>query len=209
MTTHLYHITHYENLKTIIKEGGLWCEAKRAERDIGCINIAYITLKDRRSRRSVSCGPGGTLSDYVPFYFAPRSPMLYVINKGQVEGYQGGEEPVVHLVTTIEKVQQASLPFVFTDGHAVMTISSFFEDLDDLRYIDWEVMKSKYWNDTPQYPDRSRRRQAEFLVHQFVPWDLFIGVGARTPEISKLVNEILSDAHHKPPVKEKRDWYYD
>ena len=134
--------------------------------------------------------------------------MLYVINKGQVEGYQGGEEPVVHLVTTIEKVQQASLPFVFTDGHAVMTISSFFEDLDDLRYIDWDVMRSKYWNDTPQDPDRSRRRQAEFLVHRFVPWELFIGVGAKSPEISELVNGILSDAEHKPPVKEKRNWYY-
>ena len=48
--------------------------------------------------------------------------------------------------------------------------TDFFDRLDDLDKVDWKIMKSKYWNDTDEDPDRKRRRRAEYLVHQLFPW---------------------------------------
>jgi len=83
----------------------------------------------------------GTLHDYVPFYFAPRSPMLFTISRGNVPTCSN-QEPVVHLVTNIQAVQAAGLPFVFTDGHGIMQLTSFFEDLAQLDHVDWTIMRT-------------------------------------------------------------------
>jgi len=72
------------------------------------VGIAYQHIKDRRARKRVPAGPGGTVADYVPFYFAPRSPMLYAITRGLVPGYDGGQSSVVHLVTSTDAVVSES-----------------------------------------------------------------------------------------------------
>jgi ssDNA thymidine ADP-ribosyltransferase, DarT len=43
----------------------------------------------------VPLAPYGCVADYVPCYFAPRSPMLYKLHKGGVPNYSGGHVPVV------------------------------------------------------------------------------------------------------------------
>ena len=103
--------------------------------------------------------------------------MLYVIHKGGVDGYTEGQNPIVHLVTHIEQVVARRIPFVFTDGHADIEVSGQYTNLDDLQRVDWKLMESQYWNDTNEHPDRKRRRQAEFLVHQLCPWDLVNEIG--------------------------------
>ena len=206
--TLIYHITHIDNLQRILTEGGLWCKMKQVEHGIEFHNIAHQNIQDRRAFTRVSCGPGGVLHDYVPFYFAPRAPMLYAIHNGRVEGYTGGQAAVVHLVSSIEHIAEAELPFVFTDGHGTVAYTSFFENLDHLRKIDWEVMRARYWNNTLQDPDRKRRRQAEFLVHMFCPWERLLGIGVCNEATRDDVQRIL-DASNKPSsVVVKSSWYY-
>src|SRR5437879_4929729 len=98
-------------------------------------------------RHAVSLPPRGTLGDYVPFYFAPRSPMLFTISRGNNPDYDGDQIPIVHLVSSIEAVVAChpKLDWLFTDGHADMAISDYYSQLDDLDKIDWTVMKTKYW----------------------------------------------------------------
>lgn len=170
--THIYHITHINNLPSIIEAGGLWCDAKVNSGEVSAMGIAHEHIKEHRRSRNVDLAPGGNLCDYVPFYFAPRSPMLYAIHKGYVEGYHGGQDDILHLEAQIEQIIQCGLPYVFSDGHAVIRISKFFNDLKYLKEIDWGLMKSTYWNDTQEDFDRKRKRQAEFLVHNFFPWNL-------------------------------------
>lgn len=103
MPTPIYHITHVDNLPAIIAAGGLRCVAGLGGTSGGAyVNIAHGHIQDRRARKTVPCGPGGTLCDYVPFYFAPRSPMLYALSEGGVVGYTDGQTPVVHLVVWAE-----------------------------------------------------------------------------------------------------------
>jgi hypothetical protein len=59
-----------------------------------------------------------------------------------------------------------------------MQYSDFYDDLAALEFvIDWELMKSKFWFDREDDPNRKCRRQAEFLIHQFCPWTLIEEIG--------------------------------
>jgi hypothetical protein len=153
-------------------------------------------------------GPRGVVHDYVPFYFAPRSPMLYAIDRGYVAAYQDGQEPIVHLVSTVQTVAVSGRRFVFTDGHATIAVSGFYEDVADLDQVDWSVMPSTFWNDTASYPDRKRRRQAEFLVHRFFPWELVTTIGVMSEAVRMRVEAALSATTYRPVVRVQRGWYY-
>ncbi|MEG4225219.1 DUF4433 domain-containing protein [Microcoleus sp. N9_B2] len=204
----IYHITHIDNLESIFSAGGLLAyNARRAART-QYTNIAYENIQDRRARIRVPCGAGGVLHDYVPFYFAPRSPMLYTINRGNVTSYTQGQAAVIHLVSDVVEIDIRGLDFVFTDGHAVMAFTEFFDDLNHLEQIDWDVMESRYWNDTNEDNDRKRRRQAEFLVRNFFPWHLITEIGVINSIIKSQTENILQNFTHKPSVIIRKEWYY-
>lgn len=204
----IYHITHIDNLESILSEGGLLAYNVMLETQTNYTNIAYENIQDRRATTDVPCGGGGVLHDYVPFYFAPRSPMLYTISRGNVENYTQGQAAVIHLVSSIENIEAEDLCFVFTDGHAVMTFTDFFDELNYLGAIDWNVMQSRYWNDTNEDNDRKRRRQAEFLVRSFFPWQLITEIGVMNYRIKTQVENILQNFTHKPSVIVRNNWYY-
>lgn len=206
--TDIYHITHVQNLESIIRFGGLFCDRVAAEQRLQSIGIAHSHIKERRSRRRVPTSRRGTLADYVPFYFAPRSPMLYSIHGGYVEQFRDGQGRVLHLVSNAEAVQAAGRAFTFTEGHGVIAYSQFYEDLADLEKVDWAVMRSTWWNDTVEDMDRKRRRQAEFLVYEFFPWSLVWKIGVMDNGMVHKVNRILEGATHRPQVAVERSWYY-
>ena len=197
-----------DNLRSILEQGGLWSDAQRRLRGVGCTNIAYQNIKDRRALTAVPCGAGGSVADYVPFYFAPRSPMLFTIGKGNVPGYDRGEDPIVHLVTSTEAVVTAGLQYAFTDGHSTMRFTEFFDNVADLSKVDWDIMETKYWRDTSDDNDRKRRRQAEFLVHEFCPWNIIEQIGVKTDAVRRQVTQIAQAVGHSPAVQLRRNWYY-
>lgn len=179
-----------------------------SKQPVSYYNIAHATIQDRRGQTTVPCGPGGHLHDYVPFYFAPRSPILYAIYRGLVEGCTAGQSEIIYLVSSAERVASSGLGFVFTDGHGIMVLSDFYERLDDLDAIDWDVMRAKYWRDTDDDPDRKRRRQAEFLVYQIFPWDMVDGIAVMNKNAKNQVQEKVANAANRPPIKLQPDWYY-
>lgn len=208
--TDIYHLTQIANLPTIIQEGCLWCETETIRRGLRPTNIGYEHIKERRRKWTVEVSEGGVLGDYVPFYFGPRSPMLYTISRGNVPGYTQGQNEILHLVANAEKISRDGLSFTFTDGHAVVELSRFFADLADFDKIDWEVMRSRYWNDTLQDPDRCRRRQAEFLIYLNLPWNYIQEIGVRLVTIERQVIQILDQmgVNHQPRVIVRPEWYY-
>lgn len=206
--TFIFHITHIENLSSILQSGKIWCDTERAKNQFLTKGIAHENIKAKRARRIVPNCLGGTLADYVPFYFAPRSPMLCAIYNNRVKDYQGGQEAIIHLVSKIEKVIQRNLPFTFTDGHAEMQVSQFYNDLADMDKIDWNIMREKYWRDTVEDGDRTRRRQAEFLVHNNFPADLITGIGTISEAVKVQVERILSANNKQITTAVRQNWYY-
>lgn len=162
--TPLYHFTSVHHLASII-ECGLHCDNSTAA-GLLAVEVGNRGIKERRRRRAVPVAPRGVVADYVPFYFVPRSPILYAIMMGNVPEYTGGIDPLLYLVTTAERLAELGLPMLFTDRNAVLTTAHFTPHLADLdRLIDWPLMRATMWNNTPSEPDRMERRMAECLVY--------------------------------------------
>jgi len=205
----IFHITHIANLESIIDSGGLYSDSELKHRNIGCMEIAYQTLKERRAKTLVPISAKGKLADYVPFYFAERSPMLYAIQSKKTEDFQEGQKEVIYLVSDTETIIQQPLEWCFTDGHAVEATTNFFENIRDFNRIDWQVINSWKWWDTLTDPDRKRRKQAEFLVHRFFPWRLIKTIGVHDKEIAEKTKVLINRAAHHPLIRVEPKWYYE
>ena len=199
----IYHITPIWKLSSIVASGGLNCDAEAPQDEKG--GIAHEHIKERRARRPVTVGPGGTLADYVPFYFAPRSPMLYVNYKKRIPTNPQGQDTILHMVSSTELVVENELAFVFTNGHADIVFSDFFDDLGSLGEIDWGIMEAKYWSNSDE---DLWRRQAEFLVHNFFPWNCITKVAVANETVQREVVAILDRSQHTPDVVVEPGWYY-
>lgn len=130
--TPIYHFTHIDNLPSLLESGTFRCCRGMQNDGAGYRNIAYGDLQGRRSVRQVPVSPFGTLHDYVPFYFSPRSPMLYTISQGNVAHYQDGQSSLIYFVSTAQRIASAERLFVFTDGHGIMRWTRFYSDLSHL-----------------------------------------------------------------------------
>lgn len=178
--TVVVHFTHVSHLPTIVERGLL---SGTAAQQVGLVQteVGNKDIKAMRRSRAVPVPPGGVVADYAPFYYAPRSPMMYVIDRGGVSTYAGGCDDLVYLVTTVERLTALPASLVFTDRNAVLGIAEFSADLDRLEsLIDWPLMGSTMWNNTDAHPDRKERRMAECLVHRRVPWPVFTEIVAKT-----------------------------
>jgi hypothetical protein len=205
----LFHFTHERNLVSIVQTGLLLSDT--AAQAAGCISVEVgdRNVKSRRRAMEVSAGPGGCPADYFPFYFAPRSPMLYVISKGQVPEYQEGQSPLVYLVTNVAVVVASGRLWVFSDGNCAAAFSDYSTDLDAMAtFVDWEIMKAHMWANTPEDGDRMRRRMAEFLVHDYLPWSCITEVAVRNDAVSQRVRSVLASLGDQTPVRVRTDWYY-
>lgn len=205
--TLLYHFTPIHHLASII-ERGLLCDTSAAAGPLA-VEVGNRGIKEQRRRRAVPVGPRGVVADYVPFYFAPRSPMLYAIKMGNVPEYTGGMDPLVYLGTTVDRLVKLGLPMLFTDRNAVLETACFTHNLADLyALIDWPLMRARMWNNTPGEPDRRERRMAECLVHRQVPWRAIEYVAARTPARAAEARATLARFSQGIEVRTKHDWYF-
>ncbi|WP_422770686.1 type II toxin-antitoxin system toxin DNA ADP-ribosyl transferase DarT [Plantactinospora sp. WMMC1484] len=195
----IYHFTHLDNIAVIFTAGHLACDLMARE-GLTRTEVGDPAIKQSRRQRSVLAGPGGQVGDYVPFYFAPRSPMMYRIacehRDGRPNCYPDGDRPLVYLVTTVGAVIDTGSDWVATDGNAATATSEFTANLRAMEeMVDWPLLTAERWHNTSEDMDRQRRRQAEFLVHQRLPTRAirWIGVydGARRAQVSEVLHDHL------------------
>jgi hypothetical protein len=203
----IYHIVHVDNLASIVTDGWLWPDSVMAKRQ-GTAVIGNNEIKADRLRLPVGCHAGTHVGDYVPFYFCPRSVMLYVIHRGNHPNvaYREGQGPVVHLVADMNEVVewavQAKCKWAFSDINAASRAADFFSDLGQLDRLDWSAIVAWQWASCRDH------KMAEFLVYLGFPWELVRGIGVYSEIAGRRAIAAFGDAKHRPPVKVKREWYY-
>jgi hypothetical protein len=215
----VFHITAIDNLASIAAQGSLLAKNQAAAHGLVAANIAYAHIQGRRAARIVPIGPGGTLHDYVPFYFAPRSPMLYTINNGNVPDCDYRQDDIAHLVSTVQIASEGDRRIVFSDIHAALDYARFFDDLGSLTEIDWTIFFEPplregyclYWQNRHTPPHHIRRmeiRQAEFLVFHELPIAAISEIGVRTTAAAARVKEVLAGSGWNPSVRVVPGWYF-
>ena len=208
--TPIFRIVHVDCLPTILRRGALHAANYTPDDGLPYRTIHNVDIQGQRHIRNIPCGPGGTLHDYVPFYFGYLSPMLLQLKTGQVASYNEGQEPLIYLKSTIQTVQQARLGFVFSDGHGIAAFTHWFEDPARLNEVDWKMVYQRYWRDEVNDMDRQRRKQAEFLIHQSCPWLVIEEIGVLNTGMKTRVEKVLNefDANLHKVVNVQSSWYY-
>jgi hypothetical protein len=199
--TPIYRLIHIDNLSVILECSGMHAPNHPPEGGCDYRAIHNVDIQKIRRQRSIPCGPGGTAHDYVAFYFGRRSPMLYQLHTGWVEDCDEGQEPLIYAVSMVETIVQAGLEFVFSDGHGIAAFTQWFDNLNDLDKVDWDMVYADYWKDVVEDMDRQRRKQAEFLVHRFCPWGAVNRIGVLNDAVKERVERILDRKNISMPVE--------
>lgn len=187
--TEIYRMTCYLNLNSYLHGGTLF--AKNFYRStMQYVGIHNPDVQEKRGKAEIPFQPGATLLDCVPFYFGVRTPMLYVNKKNQ--------DNIIYLVTTAQTVANASYRYFFTDGHAIMVATRWYNDIRDLDKLDWNAINAKYWGpqDDPS-GELKRKKQAEFLVYHSLSWNEIKYIVVRTEKTEKAVLKIMQQYSQK------------
>ena len=205
----IYHIAHVDRLPSIVATGGLLSDAMVQAQALGGTMIGMNHIKQRRlTELQLASHPGLFVGACVPFYFCPRSVMLYLIHRRNAElAYQGGQASIIHLQADLGAVvawanaQPARWAFTLSNAG-----STYFEDRSDLARlgeINWTAVQATNWSGVLK-----EGKQAEFLLEQRFPWHLVERIGVQSAAIYGQVVNALPAHGHRPPVEVRPDWYY-
>jgi len=198
------------NILSIIADGGLVSDAAMIARGGPTAAIGMSGIKERRVRLPVECHQGDYVGDYVPFYFCPRSIMLYVIHCANHPelSYRGGQGSIVHLEADLHTVvawaNSSNRRWAFSRSNAGAVYAQFWANLADLDQINWGAVAATDF----RRADVKESKQAEFLVHESFPWNLVTRVGVHSLSVRSEVEAFLKSATHHPGVEVILDWYY-
>jgi len=207
--TKIYHIVHVDRLPSILAAGGLLSDALVQAQALGGTMIGMNHIKQRRlTELQLASHPGLFVGACVPFYFCPRSVMLYLIHRRNAElAYQGGQASIIHLQADLGAVvawanaQPARWAFTLSNAG-----STYFEDRNDLARlgeINWAAVQANNWSG-----GLKEGKQAEFLLEQHFPWHLVERIGVQSATVYRQVVNALPAHGHRPPVEVRPDWYY-
>jgi hypothetical protein len=201
LQTSIYHITDVTNLANILTDGGLQSDAVMAQRSPTVIGYSHIKQR-RLGQIRVPCCNNRFVGEFVPFYFCPRSPMLYTINQGATGLPPGCQATIVHLVSSVDTAIGIGGAWAISDGNAGAFYTSFDANLRALDDLDWSAIRARDWR------GRVHEKQAEFLVEDFFPWSCVQQIGCHNASTAAQIKRLIQNHRHQPLVDVQPTWYY-
>ncbi len=205
----IYHIVHVDRLASIIQDGYIWCDAEVLRRCPGGTTIGMNQIKERRLKELLlRSHPGLHVGECVPFYFCPRSIMLYLIYQGNHPelSYRGGQGSIVHLEAdlkqTVAWANESGLRWAFTTSNAGAYYFRDRCDLSQLKEIEWDAVEARDWQHCKE------GKQAEVLIEHRFPWKLVSRIGVQSDRAYREVVRLMGATEYKPRLDIRTDWYY-
>jgi hypothetical protein len=127
----IFRMTHIENIPHILQHGITHINSPNSNKNYKPIGDGSLI----RTRNEFLIPNGRMLGEYIPFYFGPRTPMLYVVQKGLNGVKPTSAQNIVYCCTSIAEIIKQRLDFVFSNGHAVDGLSDFF-DITNINDVD-------------------------------------------------------------------------
>ena len=211
----VYHIIHVDRLDSIFSDGFLFCDAETMQRQSAGTIIGMTKLKERRLNKNLASFKNLTVGQCVPFYFCPRSVMLYVINcrNNPDLQYSNGQDDIIHLEFNLQEIldwaKNNNLRACFTTSNAS---SSYFDDYSDfskiIETLDWVAINALQWSGPGIKKHTKENKQAEFLIENKLPISLINTIGVYNLQNYNKVNTLLSRYNISSNVILKKEWYY-
>lgn len=195
----IYHFTHIDNIATIMKDGLV---ADNFLDQSSYVNSGNQEIKERR--KTLPLPDNSHVADYVPFYYAPRSPMLFRQHRNNLVQ----QADLVYIVCNADTIinNDDAYTWYYSNMNASKNIAKFGNTREDLlEDIDWELMEQQFWNNTDDYPDRMEKRMAEFLVHRKVFYNDFAGFFVYDEKTKTQLSQIIAN---NKEVKVKQNTYF-
>ncbi len=202
----IFRIAHVDCVPWILRHG-LHCKSSSTQ-DPHYVNIGSTELIGKRATKTVPIPPGGMLSDYVPFYFTPWSIMMLNIHTGYGGITRRANKDIVIFVSSIHRLHELELPFVFTNQHAYAIDTEFYSTPGDLKGIDWPLLQSRNFKTDDDDPGKQLRYQAEALVHRRVPRRALLGIGCHDDSVRQKLESLIAEAGLTLTVKTTPSWYF-
>ena len=206
----IYHIVHIDRLASIVADGCLWSDAVIVARQGSGTTIGMGHIKQRRLRLPVRCHEGSFVGEYVPFYFCPRSIMLYVIYRANDPEltYRGGQQPIIHLEADLHRVIEWAdangLRWAVSLSNAGASYAQFRGTIEQLEEVNWHAVASTDFRSA----DIREGKQAECLIEGSFPWQLVERIGVFSGAHVLPVTNAMRGAAHRPQLEIKPGWYY-
>ncbi len=201
----IFRITHRDNIPWILEHGLHAVTGKVLDPNFK--NIGNPDLIGKRAHRVVPVEPGGTLNDYIPFYFTPFSIMMLNIHTGY-NVKQVPNEEIVILVSSLHRIAELGIPSVFTDQHAYPVAASYSNDLNNLQCIDWGLLNRRDFKHDPDDPGKKERYQAEALIWKHLPAEGLLGICSYTEAVDAGIRTELAKRKIQMQTIVQRGWYF-
>ena len=162
-----FRLVHIKNIPHILEVGFVLPTSPRASDNYIPIGDSIVIAK----RNTLPNNGNLDLRQYIPFYFGPRSPMLYVIQKGFNGVIRYHPSELVYCIVRLSDIRNQDIECAFTDGHAFSAITKYYskEDLNRIdEIVNREDVYAQFWNVEDDL-DLKRRKEAELLIKTELP----------------------------------------
>ena len=198
-----YHFSSIENLDSII-ELGLLSTNQKLQRGVTHVDVAAAGIQCRRGAMEVPGSEGRHVHDYVPFYFAQKTPMqLSVILKKNVD-----QQFLIYFAVPLRIIDSRQGVF-FTSASANTDIPPPFfcsAESDRLGDLNWGIIDHNKW----KYPDDNERHQkmAELLVPDLVSMADVAYIVAWNDGFAQIIRDRFAEKGVPCPNVVCNSWHY-
>jgi|SaaInlStandDraft_2_1057019.scaffolds.fasta_scaffold11320_3 hypothetical protein len=154
-----WYIASIQNLESISKKGIL---SHNKVKDLGIDNDDISDPLVQRWRNIENTGMD--LQNMVPLYINPKNPMFYKLRSRNNN----------LCLLEIDPWVLASCPLNFSDGNAASAATNFYQDIEDIDNLPWEIIFAEWWHDDPD-GDGTRKRMAEVLINRSIQPKYILG----------------------------------
>jgi hypothetical protein len=130
-----YHITHFDNLESILLNGLMSHKLVYANKLIK-IDISNQAIQNERDR--IESVFGRNIQDYVPLYINPQNPMM---DSERVKKYSSN----ILLLEVIPHILVQEKNTLFSDGNAAQQQTNFYHNQNELENINWQLLQNGKW----------------------------------------------------------------
>ena len=181
-----FRMVHIDNIPHILKYGIVKVDSPNA-------NPNYVPIGDQlviEKRKNRPLSTWQKIGDFIPFYFGPRSPMLYVIQHGYNGVKRIEAEKIVYCVIKLDDIIRDCIKCVFTDGHVLNSLTQVItgDNLGHINdYVKYSDVFASRWDDDDDL-DLKRRKEAELLLQNDLPVQYIRGFVVYNDEAKQLLH---------------------